>query len=133
QRSAEQIAAGQAVAAERGKVAPDFMLRTVDGGTVRLSDFTGRPVFVNFWATWCAPCRQEIPEIIDANHRYAGQGLAVIAANAMEDRDTAAGFVREFGMDFPTGLDVRGDVASAFHASGLPTSYFLDRNGIIQA
>jgi thiol-disulfide isomerase/thioredoxin len=130
---ASGVPEGQSVGAERGKVAPDFVLQTVDGSTVRLSDFAGRPVFVNFWATWCTPCRKEMPEIIDAQRRYADSGLAVIAVNAMEDRDTAAGFVREFGMEFPSALDFRGEVALAFRATGLPTSYFIDRDGVIRA
>src|SRR5688500_14484813 len=84
-RPSGSIRAGQEVAAERGKVAPDFVLDTVDGGSVRLSDFAGRPVFVNFWATWCTPCRKEMPEIIAARERYAESGLEVIAINALED------------------------------------------------
>ena len=133
ERPAGLAPAGIEVAAQRGKVAPDFLLPTVDGGTVRLSEFAGRPVFVNFWATWCGPCRKEMPEIIEAGHRYAGRGLAVIAVNVQEDRETTAGFVREFGMDFPTALDFKGAVTAAYLVSGLPTSYFIDRDGIIQA
>ncbi len=124
---------GREVAAEKGKVAPDFVLPAVDGTSVRLSDFAGRPVFVNFWATWCGPCRKEMPEIVAANDRYADRGLAVIAVNLQEDREAAAGFAREFGMDFPTALDFKGEVGGAYRVTGLPTSYFIDRSGVIQA
>ncbi|HWO93699.1 MAG TPA: redoxin domain-containing protein [Dehalococcoidia bacterium] len=119
--------------ADEGKPAPDFVLEAIEGGSVRLSDYGGRPVFVNFWATWCKPCRQEIPEMVEAFDRYAGEGLVIIAINVQESRDAAQGFVDEFGMDFPVGLDVRGDVAEAYRVLGLPTSFFIDRNGVIQA
>lgn len=120
------------VAAAQGKVAPDFVLASLDGSDVKLSDFAGRPVFVNFWATWCVPCRKEMPEIIAASERYADRNLAVIAVNVQEPRDAAAGFAKDFGMTFPTVLDPRGQVAAAYRVTGLPTSYFIDRDGVIR-
>lgn len=123
---------GVGVSAEEGKVAPDFVLETIEGGTVRLSDYTGQPVFINFWATWCTPCRKEMPDIVAAYDRYSADGLVVVAVNVEEDLGSASTFAAEFGMDFPTVLDFSGDVAATYRVTGMPTSYFVDREGVIR-
>jgi cytochrome c biogenesis protein CcmG/thiol:disulfide interchange protein DsbE len=127
---------GHAASSDVGRAAPDFFLQTPDGGTLRLSDLRGQPVLVNFWASWCTPCREEMPEIVRA---YAAHhdGLRIVAVDLQENTDQVRGFAQEFGMTFPIAIDRTGEVASAWRIGGpikgIPSSYFLDADGIVQA
>jgi peroxiredoxin len=115
-----------------GHPAPDFELVSVDGEIVRLSDFKGRPVIVNFWATWCAPCRAEFPEFQQAAVDNANR-LVIIGVNntAADQSDLIPGFLEEFGITFPIVLDEKGEAVKAYRILGLPTTIFIDSNGII--
>lgn len=114
---------------ESGQPAPDFTLTYGDGETVKLSDWHGRPVVINFWATWCSPCRAEMPEIVEAFERYQGEGLVVVGVNVMESAEKASDFAEEFGMTFPVALDSRGEIQQLYQVRGLPTTLFIDREG----
>ena len=114
-----------------GVRAPDFVLAYPDGTRSSLSDLRGQPVLINFWASWCAPCRAEMPELVDAFQQHKDQGLVVIGVNQQESEDKALQFMQEFGIEFPVALDSRGDLASLYVARGLPTTYFIDRDGNI--
>ncbi|MBE7550442.1 MAG: TlpA family protein disulfide reductase [Anaerolineales bacterium] len=113
-----------------GHPAPDFALPTLEGETVRLSDFKGKPVLVNFWATWCGPCRSEFPDFQKAAVDNAGD-LVIIGINntTTDQKDQIPAFLEEFGVTFPIVLDESGDTAKAYNILGLPTSIFIDRNG----
>ncbi len=116
-----------------GQPAPDFTLRTLDGGEMRLSDFRGQPVLINFWATWCAPCRIEMPEIVRAYEAHSDAGFTVLAVN-LTDQDVLEDvrvFVEEFDMTFPVLLDSAGEVSTLYGLLGLPMSIFVDREGSI--
>jgi peroxiredoxin len=134
---AEKNATGRGVSTEIGRAAPDFLLKAPDGSQVRLSDLQGKPVLVNFWASWCTPCRQEMPEIVKAYDAHKDNGLVVVAVDLQENGDQINGFAREFGMEFPIVIDRNGGVADAWRiggpVEGIPSSYFLDDRGVVQA
>ena len=128
---------GRGPSTDVGRAAPDFLLETPDGGTLRFSDLRGKPVLVNFWASWCAPCRQEIPEIVRAYNDRRDEGLEVLAVNLQENDGVIREFAEERGMTFPIVVDRRGQVAEAWRiggpVEGIPSSYFIDREGIVRA
>jgi peroxiredoxin len=129
----ERNATGRDPSAEKGRAAPDFQLENLDGGTLRLSDLQGKAVLVNFWATWCQPCRRELPHLVAAYDRYRQEGLEILAVNLQEDEDTIRRYVEEFGMKFPVVIDRSGDVADKYHVIGVPTSFFIDRSGVVRS
>lgn len=123
---AEERSAPRSAAVE----APEFTLPTLSGASVRLSDLRGKVVLVNFWATWCLPCRMEMPTIEAFYQRYKDQGLAVLAVN-LDVLSTAGveAFVKEVGVTFPIILDPSWATARAYRVVGLPTTYLIDRAG----
>jgi cytochrome c-type biogenesis protein len=111
----------------------DFSAALLDGTTLRLSDLKGKAVFLNFLATWCGPCRMEMPSMEALYRRFKDRGLEIIAVNVRENKKDVAAFVDEMGLSFPAALDPRGDIAAAYGIEAFPTSYFIDRNGGIVA
>jgi peroxiredoxin len=109
--------------------APDFDLRDPDGKPVRLSDFQGKPLIVNFWATWCPPCREEMPSMQRAHEALAKDGIGLIAINVGEDADTVAQFVASAQVEFPLPLDEASDVVTRYPVRGLPTTFVVDPQG----
>jgi peroxiredoxin len=130
---AELVAAGQDVQADEGDLAPDFLLETLDGREARLSDYRGKPVVLNFWATWCRPCRQEMPQLIAAQDRYEAGGLVVIGLNLQEGKSLIEPFADDYGIDFPVLIDRDGEVGDRYRLLGLPTTFFIDADGVIQS
>lgn len=118
------------VAPSVGSIAPDFELSDTLGNTIRLSDHRGQAVLLNFWATWCAPCRLEMPAI---QARFESHDLAVLAIDFDESSQQVADFGKEFSLTFPLVLDPGGVVQQLYQVRGYPTSVFLDEQGIIQA
>lgn len=119
---------------EVGDVAHDFTLLDLDGEPVSLRDFRGSPVIVNFWATWCAPCRIEMPELQAAYEQYQDEGLVILALDQDEPAELARAFFDEMGLTFTALLDEKSVVATTFGSFGvLPTSYFIDRDGVVTA
>jgi peroxiredoxin len=114
-----------------GALAPDFGLETVGGDSVHLSDFKGQPVLLNFWATWCGPCRLEMPAI-QARHEQFGDQFTVLAIDFDEPAVLVRDFVDELGLTFLTLLDPGGEVQALFRVRGYPSSVFIDAEGVIQ-
>ena len=126
-------AAGAELALQPGTLAPEFSLRTLLGETVSLSDFRGQAVLITLWATWCPPCKEEMPTLQRLYREYREQGLVVLGVNvtAQDDPMAISPFVEHFGLTFPILLDEQADVSAAYSLRSLPTSYFIDRDGRI--
>ena len=121
-----------AVGTKRGQLALDFTLATLDGSEKSLSDFRGQVVLVNFWASWCGPCRIEFPALKSIYEKYKDKGFTIVAVNLGEKPQTAAEFAKQFELPFTVMLDTNAGVARIYGAYSIPTSYFLDRQGVIR-
>jgi thiol-disulfide isomerase/thioredoxin len=116
----------------REKVTPrDFSLPTTQGGSGNLASLKGKVVFLNFWATWCGPCRAEMPSMEVLYNRFRDDGLEILAVNCMEKEQEVVEFMREYGLSFPAALDGDGKVSGAYGIQAIPTSYLIDRDGKI--
>lgn len=124
---------GNIPAPQAGFAAPDFSLNTPTGETYKLSELRGQAILVNLWATWCPPCRAEMPAIEKMYKEYKDQGFMVLAVNMtyQDDPFAVVPFIEEYGLTFPILLEETGDAASAYQLRSLPSSYFINRNGII--
>ncbi|HEY5668982.1 MAG TPA: TlpA disulfide reductase family protein [Anaerolineales bacterium] len=117
-----------------GFFAPDFTLDTLDGGRVALSELRGNIVVVNFWTTWCPPCRAETPALEASYRAYKDSGVIILGLN-LTDQDSLTqveAFAKEFGLTYPILLDRDGSVGLMYQLNGLPTTFFVNREGIIR-
>jgi peroxiredoxin len=121
-------------AAQKGFLAPDFALETADGETIRLSELRGRPVVMNVWASWCPPCREEMPALERVYQAYQQQGAVVLGVNStiQDQRQDALAFTAGQGLTFPILFDADGEVTKLYGVRALPTTYFIDAQGVIQ-
>ena len=122
------------IAPQEGFLAPDFTLETTKGTQISLSDFRGQAILVNFWASWCPPCRAEMPSMENVYREYQDKGFVVLAINVthQDNLNDAADFVKEQGFTYPILLDEMGIASQEYQLRSLPTSFFIDREGIIQ-
>lgn len=134
-----RVPAGEAVAASGslpaapavGHPAPEIALANTDGQSFSLSDLRGTPVVLNFWATWCPPCRAELPELQAASEQLAGQ-VAIIGVNQGEAPADVQSFVRQMDLTFEIPLDVQMEASRRYQVRSLPTTFFIDRSGVIR-
>ena len=115
-----------------GNLAPDFELPNLNGQSVSLSDFRGKPVLVNFWASWCGPCRFEMPFIQEIYEGWSDKGLVVLAIDMGESPSTVKDFIQSHNFSFPVLLDTNQDVALQYNIRAIPATFFIDKDGIIQ-
>lgn len=119
----------------KGDMAPDFILTTLDGKKVQLSDLKGKKVIVNFWATWCPPCKAEMPHMQNYYEDFAkDENVEILAVNLTsgDKVESVENFVEDYGLTFPIPMDVEGKVAETYQAITIPTSYMIDTKGRIQ-
>jgi peroxiredoxin len=122
---------GSAGPVEVGDLAYDFTLLDPAGNTVHLGEHLGQPIIVNYWATWCAPCRIEMPEFQAAFAAHQDEGLVILALNQRETSEQVTSYFNELGLTFTPVLDSNGDVATAYGAFNLPTTVFINRQGVV--
>ena len=120
------------IAPSQGALAPDFSLFNLEGEQIALSELRGHPVMINLWATWCAPCRIEMPHIQDRFERYADEGFLVLAVDFDEPADIVADFRDELGLTFDILLDPGAEVQELYRNRNYPSTFFVDADGVIQ-
>ena len=125
------VAAALPPAPAVGHPAPDFTLTTTAGETFSLADLRGKPVVLNFWATWCPPCRAELPELEAASKRLTGQ-VAIIGVNQAEPLAQVRDFAAQLSLTFSIPLDENANASRLYRVRSLPTTFFIDREGIIR-
>lgn len=118
-------------APQLGYLAPDFELADFNGRTVRLSDLRGKPVLLNFWATWCPPCRKEMPDLQRFHEQY-GDKIAVLGINWNDEPEGASGFLKSYGITYENVNDRDGKVFVSYHLTAVPTSFWIDEAGVIR-
>ena len=120
----------KAPAAEAGRAAPNFHLQDLGEGAASLTDYRGQWVLLNFWASWCGPCRSEVPDLQELTQRRPND-IVVLGVNQQETREAAEKFAHEFDVQYPIVLDRSGEVSQAYRAQGLPVSYLVSPEGLI--
>jgi len=115
-----------------GETAPDFTLTSLAGQSVRLSALQGKPVLVNFWATWCPPCRAEMPDLDDVAKAHAANGLQIVTVNLREEPDAVGGYLTTIGVGLDSLLDRDGNVFRQYRITGLPTTVAIGRDGLVR-
>ena len=130
--AASRVTTDQATRTSGRRGTPDFALATLDGGTFRLSAQVGQPVVVNFWATWCPPCRAELPAFEEVYKNNRDKGLIVVGVDVGEAPEVIAEYIKQTALTFPIALDTSGEVTELFRIQGMPTTFFVGRDGKIK-
>ncbi len=112
--------------------APDFTLKSLQGKNLKLSELAGNVILVNFWASWCGPCRKEMPLLNDLHNKYKNLGFIVLGVNVEEEVDNAKSFIADSPVDFPILFDSKNDVSKLYDIIAMPTSAIIDRNGTLR-
>jgi thiol-disulfide isomerase/thioredoxin len=116
----------------RERVSPrDFSLSALEGETGTLSSYKGKVVFLNFWATWCGPCRVEMPSLEAVYNKFSDKGLEMLAVNCAEDNAAVRSFIKNEGFSFPVLLDLDGRISANYGIQSIPTTFLIDRDGMI--
>jgi peroxiredoxin len=119
---------------EVGKQAPDFSLKDIDGEEIHLSDFSGKPVLINLWATWCIPCQNEMPVLEKIYKDKNALGLVVLGVNitSQDNLETVKETVKKYQLSYPILLDESGQISKLYQVHGIPSSYFIDQQGVLR-
>jgi peroxiredoxin len=121
-----------AAAVQVAATAPDFTLRAMNGANMRLHELRGRVVMVNFWATWCGPCKQEMPHLGRLHDKYSRSGFVLLGVNVDEDPRNAAAVAAKLGISFPVLLDTDKKVSDLYDLQAMPSTYLIDRDGKVR-
>jgi len=127
--------ATQALAIEEGYPVPNFDLQKLvnaEGDTIKLSDYRGKVVYIDFWASWCGPCRKSLPDLNDIRAKYADQDFEVIAINVDKDKADAMKFLDKYPVDYPIALDPSGKTAEQYELKGMPNAFLVDKKGVLK-
>jgi peroxiredoxin len=116
----------------KGQRAPDFNLPSLKGASVSLASLRGKVVVLDFWAQWCEPCKQELPELQKLSQAYAGKNVVFVGVNVDKQRENAEKLARQLGLTFPILLDPSGGVAGTYDLPKMPTSFLIDRKGLVR-
>ena len=122
--------AGHAFA--NGEAAPDFTLKSSNGSNIKLSELRGEVVMINFWATWCGPCRQEMPALEALYQEYHDLGFTILGVNVEEDSSKAVSMIKDFGISFPVLFDTDSKASKLYEVSTMPSTVLIDRDGKIR-
>lgn len=117
--------------AEKKEFAPPFTFELLDGKTFNLSDYKGKPVLINFFASWCLPCREEMPVLEKMGQEYSQKGVIFLGIAIDDTEAKMKDFVARYGVTFPVGLDKTATIQKSFGIYGIPTTYFIDKQGVI--
>jgi len=129
--AASRVTTAQATRERARRATPEISLPTLEGRTFRLSEQLGKPVIVNFWATWCPPCRAELPAFEEVYKNHRNEGLVIVGVDIAEPQDVVTKFVADMGLTFPIALDSDGEALALYRVQGLPTTLFVGRDGTI--
>ena len=116
-----------------GEMAPDFVLTTIENRDIKLSDYRGKIILLNFWATWCGPCKLEIPVLKSMHDRLEKEGTVILAVNTQDSFENALSFASNNKLNFTVPVDPRGIVAKSYNVHGIPTTFFIDEKGVISS
>jgi peroxiredoxin len=114
------------------QVAPDFTLASNKGANIRLKDLRGKVVMINFWATWCAPCRKELPLLNNLYNKYKSKGFVLLGVNIDDKSDLAKKMISELKIDFPVLFDSKQSTSETYDLQAMPSTFILDKNGVIR-
>jgi len=126
------LLAGPALASSVGNEAGNFTLKSAGGSNIRLSEYRGQVVLLNFWASWCGPCRQEFPHLDELQRKYADLGFTVFGVNVEQDRASADKVLRDIPVTFPVLFDDNNQVSELYGVDAMPMTVLVDRNGVIR-
>ena len=122
----------QSWAVSLNEQAPDFHAKSTQGPNLRLAEYRGKVVLLNFWATWCGPCRQELPELNQLHDKLSGQGLVIMGMNIDNKTQDVFSFLKDVPVNFPVLLDPKQKVSQNYSVSGMPNTFILDRDGKVR-
>jgi peroxiredoxin len=114
------------------KAAPDFTLKSLQSNNIKLSEQAGNVVLLNFWASWCGPCRKEMPLLNDLHNKYKTLGFSVVGVNVEQESSLAKSFISSYPVDFPILLDDSNKVSKLYDVNAMPTTVIIDRNGVVR-
>ncbi len=123
----------QVKALELGQIAPDFTLKNLQGTNLNLTEQRGKIIIINFWASWCGPCRQEMPVLQDLHDKYTDLGVSVWGVNVEQENQAGRDFLEGLGLTFPIFFDATNNISASYQVAAMPTTVIIDRDGRVRS